>query len=335
MRMTSDATLAVLGSGSWGTALAMLAGTAADEPVALVCRRAEVAAELARTRENAAYLPGIRLPDPVRPLGPETALGGVEEVLFVMPSTGFRAAAAAWVGRLPEAATLVSCTKGIEPASGLTMSGILRELFPRNRVAVLSGPNHAEEVSRQLATATVIGCADEARAEKLQHRLSTPWFRAYRATDVLGIELGGALKNVFALAAGMADGLGLGDNAKAALVTRSLVEMQRLGVALGGRAETFIGLSGMGDLVTTAYSEHSRNNRTGRALGRGMSLEEAIDSLHGMVAEGVPNTRSAFELVERTGVDSPIIREVHAVLEQGKGVREAVHDLLTRDLRAE
>ena len=200
---------------------------------------------------------------------------------------------------------------------------------------MLSGPNHAEEVGRKLATASVVACGDHAVASNLQEAFRIPWFRVYTSTDVAGIELGGAIKNIFAIAGGIADGLGLGDNAKAALVTRGLAEMVRLGTTLGGRAETFQGLSGVGDLVVTCYSEHSRNHRLGRALGQGKSLEEALAAMGHMVVEGVPNTASIHEAANQAGVETPLIDAVHAVLYLGKAPALALAELFSRQPRPE
>jgi glycerol-3-phosphate dehydrogenase (NAD(P)+) len=214
------------------------------------------------------------------------------------------------------------------------MSEILTGQLPRNPVAVLSGPNHAEEIAACLATCAVIGTRDETLARRLQELFTTPHFRSYTSDDLAGIELGGAIKNVYAIAAGIAAGLGLGDNAIAALVTRALAEMTRLGTRLGGRVETFAGLSGVGDLIATCFSRHSRNHRVGLALGAGKTLEEATSSL-GMVAEGVPNTLSIHETAQRVGVRTPIIDAVHAILYRGMPAARALHELLNRDPRPE
>jgi glycerol-3-phosphate dehydrogenase (NAD(P)+) len=238
------------------------------------------------------------------------------------------------VGALREDAALLSCTKGVERGSGLRMSEILAETFPRHPLAVLSGPSHAEEVARRAPTAIVLGCTDAAVAQRLQRAFHTASFRAYTSDDVAGIELGGALKNIFALAAGVSDGLGLGDNAKAALVTRALTELVRLGTALGGRPETFHGLSGIGDLIVTCFSRHSRNRAVGERLGRGEPLAAIIGSMN-MVAEGVPTTYSAHECAVRLGIDAPIITQVRALLDGAASPRDILTNLMTRDPRAE
>lgn len=342
---------AVIGAGSWGTALAAQAVVSSPQlqanvedssaeiqgkaSVALVCRRQQAADAITKAGENKEYLPNYPLPSGVVVVGPEADLSAAKTVLFAVPSHAFRAEVSRWVGKVSETTILVSCTKGIEAETGFTMSEILAEMFPLNPLAVLSGPNHAEEIVKQQPSATVIGCKQEEIAKQLQHRISSACFRAYRSTDVRGIELGGALKNIYAIASGISAGLQLGDNARAALLTRALAEMQRFGVALGGEKSTFYGLSGVGDLVTTAFSEHSRNFRTGRELGQGKTLQQAIDSLHGMVAEGVTNTYSAYTLAKRINMNVPIIEEVHAVLEGQKSCNQAITDLLLRDLKAE
>jgi glycerol-3-phosphate dehydrogenase (NAD(P)+) len=231
-------------------------------------------------------------------------------------------------------AILLSCTKGIEKDTGLRMTEILHQVLPEHPVAVLSGPNHAEEVAQKLAAAAVIGCEDEAVALQLQDFFTLPWFRTYRSPDVKGIEWGAAVKNVFAIAAGICEGLGLGDNARAALLTRGLAEMVRLGVAEGGTPLTFQGLSGVGDLIATCFSHHSRNNRVGRMLGAGQTLAEISANMH-MVAEGVPNAESIYLTSRRHGVRTPIIDQIYAILYQGKPCAAALTELLSRDPRAE
>ncbi len=214
------------------------------------------------------------------------------------------------------------------------MSQILREIFPSNPLAAISGPNHAEEIASGMATCAVIGSDDQELAVQLQELFTFPSFRSYTSDDVAGIEYGGALKNVYAIAAGMAHGLGLGDNSVAALVTRALAEMTRLGVSLGGQTETFAGLSGVGDLLVTCFSEHSRNHRVGVALGQGRTLQEAVAAL-GMVAEGVPNTLSIYEAARRANVRTPLIDAVYSILYENKPAADALRELLSRDPRPE
>ncbi len=233
------------------------------------------AAKLRETRTNARYLPGVTLAEPIQPTNDLHDCVHADVILFVTPSKAIRAVAEQFAKLpVPAETPLVSCTKGIEHESGLRMTEVLREYFPVNPIGALSGPNHAEEVARRMPAAAVVAFNDLAVAERMQPLFSTPYFRAYTTDDVAGVELGGALKNIYAIAAGVSDGLGFGDNSKAALLTRALVEQLRLGVVLGGRRETFYGLSGIGDLMVTCFSRHSRNRGLGERLGRGESLEE-------------------------------------------------------------
>ena len=324
----------IVGAGSWGTALAFpLLGN--HLPVTIWGHDAQHIARVAAARENAAYLPGVALPAELRFTHELDDLRACDLVLLVTPSKAVREVAArlSTVG-LREDAALLSCTKGVERGSGLRMSEIIAECFPRHPVGVLSGPSHAEEVARQKPTALVLGCADAALAKRFQQAFSTPFFRAYTSDDVAGIELGGALKNIFALAAGVSDGLGLGDNSKAALVTRALSELTRLGTALGGRRETFQGLSGLGDLMVTCFSQHSRNRAVGERLGRGERLAVIVASMN-MVAEGVPTTYSAHEVAQRHGIDTPIITQIRALLDGTISPRAAMAALMGREAGAE
>ncbi|HYR57306.1 MAG TPA: NAD(P)H-dependent glycerol-3-phosphate dehydrogenase, partial [Chthoniobacteraceae bacterium] len=262
----------VIGAGSWGTALALLLH---ENKLRLTVWGHDAAhiAQVERERVSAAYLPGVDLPPEIRFTADLDALAHCDLVLLVTPSKALREVAARLSTiALREDAVLLSCTKGVERGSGWRMSEIIAESFPNHAIAVLSGPSHAEEVARRMPTAIVLGCEDSAIAQRLQQAFSTPFFRAYTNDDVAGIELGGALKNIFAFAAGVSDGLGLGDNSKAALVTRALAELIRLGTALGGRRETFQGLSGIGDLMVTCFSRHSRNRAVGERLGGGEPL---------------------------------------------------------------
>ena len=229
---------------------------------------------------------------------------------------------------------LLSCIKGIEHGTGKRMSEILAEIFPHHTIAVLSGPNLAAEVSRELPTATVLACTKRDCAAELQKYLGTPRFRIYTGEELVGIELGGALKNVFAIAAGAGDGLGLGDNSKAALVTRALAEMVRLGTKMGGELRTFYGLSGAGDLIATCFSRHSRNRRVGEQLAQSRSLNE-ITTAMGTVAEGIPTAKSAHECARKLGVETPIIDQVYSLLYQQKPSAQAMEELLGRDQKAE
>lgn len=328
--------IAVIGAGGWGTALAMVLADKTDAPILLWGYNAEHIERMKSTRANELYLPGVSLPENIAPTASiEEAADGAELALFVPPSKALRAVAQKFAqAQPPKTAVLLSCTKGIERGSGLRMSEILAEHFPQNPVAVLSGPSHAEEVSRRMPTAVVLGCRERAVAEEMQALFSDKSFRAYTSEDVAGIELGGALKNIFAIAAGISDGLGFGDNSKAALVTRALAELMRLGVALGGRRETFQGLSGIGDLMVTCFSRHSRNRGVGERIGRGESPEQIAASMS-MVAEGVPTARSAWECAQKLRVETPIIDQVYAMLFEKKSPRLALGELLSREPRPE
>jgi glycerol-3-phosphate dehydrogenase (NAD(P)+) len=324
----------IIGAGNWGTALASI--WAKDgRPILLWGNNAARIARVHETRENVDYLPGIRLPDNI------TATHGLADcteadlIVFVTPSMALREIAI----RVREAGvkdhiTLLSCTKGIEHGSGMRMSEILSELFPSNPIAVLSGPNLAVEVVRGLPTATVIGSTNEKCAIELQRFLGSEHFRIYTSEDVVSIELGGALKNVFAIAAGVSDGIGLGDNSKAALITRALAELLRLGKRMGGKERTFYGLSGVGDLIATCFSKHSRNRCVGERLGRAETLSQ-IQADMKMVAEGIPTAKSAFECARRLEVETPIIDQVYAILYKRKPLPLAMQELLGRNPKAE
>jgi glycerol-3-phosphate dehydrogenase (NAD(P)+) len=284
---------------------------------------------------NETYLPGVRLPDAVQVTSDLRDCSGADLLVFVTPSTALRDVALQLRGIEPNrSAPLLSCTKGIEHVTGMRMSQILSESFPDRQVAVMSGPNLAIEVANDLPTATVLGCGDAACAEELQQHLGSERFRIYSSDETVGIELGGALKNVFAIAAGVSDGFGLGDNSKAALITRSLAELLRLGTAMGGNARTFYGLSGTGDLVATCFSRHSRNRRFGEQLGRGHAVEQ-IRAGTRTVAEGVPTTQSAYECARKLGVETPIIDQLYEILYRGKRPDDALQELLKRDPKAE
>ena len=325
--------VAMLGAGSWGTTLAVhLAGL--GHAVELWSNQRADLAELAADRENRKFLPGIRLPDGVK-VQPElvTALERAEIVVFAVPSQAVRAVAGK-VAKVAKGAVPVCAAKGIELGTLRRMSEVLAEALGGAAPVVLTGPSHAEEVSRGIPTSVVAACADVARARTVQQLFSSATFRVYTNDDVAGCEYGGALKNVVAIAAGVVDGLGFGDNTKAALLTRGLAEMARLGVALGGRRETFFGLTGMGDLIVTAISRHSRNRGVGERFGRGESLESILESMV-MVAEGVPTARAARELGRQQGVDLPIVEQMCAMMFEGRSPREVLDRLMTRELKSE
>ncbi len=323
----------VIGAGSWGTALAVMLG-GNGTPVALWGHDAGRVERMRSSRLNEEYLPGVRLPETITPTASLEDLLDARLLVFVAPSKAAREVSGALAALHPSPETIfLSCTKGIERGSGLRMSEVLSEYFP-NPVAVLSGPNHAAEVARRMPTAAVIAARENGVAERLQSVCSGKYFRVYTSDDVAGVELGGALKNIFAISAGVSDGLGFGDNSKAALMTRGLAELIRLGVALGGRRETFQGLSGIGDLMVTCFSRHSRNRGVGERLGRGETIAEIVESMK-MVAEGVPTTRSAYECAKKLKIDTPIIDQVHAVLYENKSSRAGMMELLSRDQRPE
>ncbi len=324
----------VIGAGSWGTALALtLHHNGLD--VTVWGNEQQAVSRICATRENRPYLPGVPLPETIQFTAELQEIAKSDLVLIVTPSRALREVAArlSTLSLKPEA-VLLSCTKGVERGSGLRMSEILAETLPGHPLAVLSGPSHAEEVARMAPTAVVLGCVEAGVLSRLQAAFSCPSFRAYTSGDVTGIELGGALKNIFALAAGVCDGLHLGDNTKAALVTRSLAELIRLGGALGGRVETFHGLSGIGDLMVTCFSQHSRNRAVGERLGQGESLGQIVSSMR-MVAEGVPTTYSAYECARRLNVETPIIDHVRLILEGLISPADALAALLARDPRPE
>jgi glycerol-3-phosphate dehydrogenase (NAD(P)+) len=328
-------TATVLGAGSWGTALAALL---AERGLAVQFwgRDEALMSSIQATRRNPRYVTELVLPETVAATHRLEGLQPADLIVFVVPSKGMRNVAEQLrqSGVLRGSEVLLSCTKGIELDSGKCMTGVVEEVLPGHVMAALSGPNHAEEVSQKKPSAAVVACADDEVALKLQGCFTLPWFRCYTTPDVTGVEWAGAMKNAYAIAAGIARGLQLGDNAIAALVTRALAEMVRLGVKEGGRAETFYGLSGVGDLVVTCYSEHSRNNRVGRMLGEGLSLAEIVSSTR-MVAEGVPNAESLWHCARRTDVRTPLLDEVYAVLYQGKSPKAALRELLSRDPRPE
>ena len=331
MRITRTA---VIGAGGWGTALAVLWSKRGNE-IILWGHDPARTAKIRTTRENPDYLPGVTLPSSIHVTSDIGECVDSDLIVFVTPSTALRSVASAFRSAQPSSkAVILSCTKGIEHGTGMGMSEVLGEIFPLNTVAVMSGPNLAVEVSRDLPTATVIGCGVAEWTGALQRCLGSERFRIYSSDETIGIELGGALKNVFAISAGVSDGFGLGDNSKAALVTRALAELVRLGSAMGGDAKTFYGLSGAGDLIATCFSRHSRNRRVGEQLGRGETLEQILSGMQ-MVAEGIPTTKSAYECARRLNIETPITDQIYSVLYEGKRPDQAMQELLGRDQKAE
>jgi glycerol-3-phosphate dehydrogenase (NAD(P)+) len=329
--------VAVLGGGAWGTTLAdLLARKPGCEAVTLWAREADVVESVNREHRNPLFLPGALLAPMLRASGePAEAVRGADVVVSAAPSHAVRAVVTQAAPALARGTLVVSVSKGLEPEGLSTMSCVLREVLPREaQVAVLSGPSFAQEVYARQPTAVVAAATHQAVAQRVQQVFSTSYFRVYSATDVVGVELGGALKNVIALAAGILEGLGGGHNTRAALITRGLAEITRLGLAVGAELSTFAGLAGLGDLVLTATGPLSRNHALGVELGLGKSLDAALAG-RATVAEGVNTARSAVALAERHGVELPIAREVSAVLFQGKSPRQAVADLMERELKAE
>lgn len=323
--------ITVLGAGAWGTALARLLQRSAHK-VTLWGYDRQALEDIRHTSRNDRYLPGIELPrEIVLESEISRAIAGPECVVIAVPSKGFREIArelARYEG------FIVSVTKGIEYDTGLTMCGILAKIAAHAKFAALSGPSFAIEVARDIPTAIVAASANLTVATLVQNLFNSSAFRVYTSTDIIGVELGGALKNVIAIAAGVGDGLGFGDNAKAALVTRAIVEIRRLGVACGAQAETFTGLSGLGDLMVTCFSRHSRNRAFGERLGRGEKAA-AIAGATLAIAEGYPTARSAYQLARKHRIVTPVVDEVYAMLYEDKDVRKAVRDLMTRDLKPE
>ncbi|MEW6683001.1 MAG: NAD(P)H-dependent glycerol-3-phosphate dehydrogenase [Nitrospirota bacterium] len=326
----TDRGVAVIGAGAWGTALAhLIAGT--GRPVRLWCYEPEVAEAIAARRENTRYLPGIALASGIAPTTDlAAAVSDAEAVLMVVPSHALRGVFSRVASVLPTEVPVVSATKGIEVDSLALMTDVMRELLPAGRrhpLAVLSGPSFAAEVAKGHPTAVTLACRDPNVARQLQELLTTTAFKLFTTPDVIGVQIGGALKNVIALAAGGSDGLGFGANTRAALITRGLAEISRLGVAMGGQPWTFSGLSGLGDLILTCTDRQSRNFTVGYRIGRGETLDAIVRGAS-TVAEGVMTTRAAYALSRKHRVLMPIVEQVYAVLYEGKDPRKAVTDLM-------
>ena len=328
------AKISVLGSGSWGMALALLLHNNGHE-VLLWSARPEDARKLREKRENPDRLPGVQIPEDIEILTDlERAIKSADVTVLAVASPYIRSTAHKMAPFIRKGQKIVNVAKGIEEKTLKTLSEVIEEEIPQGNVAVLSGPSHAEEVGRGLPTTCVISAHTQETAEYLQSIFMSPVFRVYTTPDILGVELGGALKNVIALAAGTADGLGYGDNTKAALITRGITEIGRLGKKMGAQMETFYGLSGIGDLIVTCASKHSRNRKAGYLIGQGYTMEEAMKEVQ-MVVEGVYSARAARELAEKYEVEMPIITEVNRVLFEGKSAAEAVMDLMLRDKKVE
>lgn len=328
------ANVGIMGAGSWGTALALLLHSNGHHVTVWSINEDEVQM-LSREREHKSKLPGVKIPDDmVFTSNMEEAICGKDFVVLAVPSPFTRSTSRNMCPFIAEGQIIVDVAKGIEESTLMTLSQQIEEEIPQADVAVLSGPSHAEEVGRGLPTTVVIGARTKKTADYLQEMFMSEVFRVYTSPDILGMELGGSLKNVIALAAGIADGLGYGDNTKAALITRGIAEIARLGVKMGGAIESFTGLTGIGDLIVTCASVHSRNRKAGYLIGQGMSMQEAMDEVK-MVVEGVYSTKAAVKLGEKYDVSLPIINKVNDVLFENKDPREAVNELMLRDSKAE
>ncbi|SHI62968.1 NAD(P)H-dependent glycerol-3-phosphate dehydrogenase [Lutispora thermophila] len=322
--------ISIIGSGSWGTANAIsLANKGLD--VKLWVRNKELLEIMMGKRENTTYLPGVKLPSNIKVSNDlEYCCKEADIIVLGTPSHAVRDTVQNIKKYINDDQYIVNLAKGIENDSLCRMSQIIEEYLPYNPIAVLSGPNHAEEVARNMPSATVVSSKYKRVAEFIQDTFMTPWFRVYINPDIVGVEIGGALKNIIALGAGISDGLGYGDNTKTALMTRGIVEIARLGVAMGARQSTFNGLSGVGDLFVTCTSIHSRNRRAGIAIGQGKSVEEVLNSTK-MVVEGVRTSKSAYQLSKKLNIEMPITQEIYGVLFQGFNVKESVMKLMTRN----
>jgi glycerol-3-phosphate dehydrogenase (NAD(P)+) len=328
--------IAVMGAGSWGTAFGMMCADA-GQATTIWSRRPEVATEIATEHTNEGYLPDVTLtPSLDASSDPQAVLAGADVVVLAVPSVGLTDQLDRWGASIPGDATIVSLVKGVDVATMRFGSQVIAETLDCDpaRVVVVSGPNLAKECAQRLPAATVAASPDRARAEQVQAAVMAPYFRVYTNADKMGVEVAGAVKNVIALAAGMANGMGYGDNTKAAVITRGLAEMTRLGIALGGNALTFAGLAGVGDLVATCTSPKSRNRTVGDRIGRGEALDDIIASMN-MVAEGVKSSRAILALAEQAGVEMPITQGVVAVCQAGLDPHEIVTQLMSREARSE
>lgn len=326
--------IAVIGSGGWGTAISILLANKGNS-VYLWSWIQEETDRLNRDRENKEFLPGVKFPENItcsHDMG--ECVNGAELIITAAPSPATRATAKQLSAHVAKGQKLINISKGLEEKTLMRLSEVYKEEIPQAEVSVMSGPSHAEEVSRGLPTTNVVASENIETAAFIQDIFMDDMFRVYTSTDVAGVELGGALKNVIALCAGISDGLGYGDNTKAALMTRGLAEIARLGVAMGAKQETFMGLSGVGDLIVTCTSMHSRNRRAGILLGEGRTLQETLDTVH-MVVEGVNTAKAAYKMAEKYGVSMPIVEEANNILYNGANAREAVLRLMTREKREE
>ncbi|MBR0376459.1 MAG: NAD(P)H-dependent glycerol-3-phosphate dehydrogenase [Firmicutes bacterium] len=320
--------ITVVGAGGWGTALACLL-VSNGHKVTLWSWQQHDTDNMLKERENRAFLPGVSLPAKLEITSDLKAVSGKELVLFAVPSAVMSGVAEQAAPIISRTAIVVNAAKGLVPVSLRRMSEVLQDLLPHNHICVLSGPSHAEEVARQLPAAVCVAGCDKAACKTAQDVFMNSRFRVYTSPDLIGVEIGGAIKNIVALASGVCDGLGLGDNTRAALMTRGLAEMKRLGLAMGAQADTFAGLTGMGDLIVTCTSQHSRNYRTGREIGRGRKWREVLAETE-MVVEGVYATDCAYALSHRLGVEMPITDQMYRVLYEDQDPRTAMWELMTR-----
>ena len=328
------AKISIIGAGSWGTALAKLLAGNGHEVTMWSIVEDEIRM-LQENHEHLTKLPGVKLPDDiVFTTDMECAVKGKDILVLAVPSPYTRSTSRTMAPYVSEGQIIVSVAKGIEESTLKVLADVIKEEIPQADVAVLCGPSHAEEVGRGIPTTVVAGAKTRKTAEYIQNVFMNKVFRVYTSPDMMGMELGGALKNVIALAAGIADGLGCGDNTKAALITRGIAEMSRLGVAMGGHIETFNGLTGIGDLIVTCASRHSRNRKAGYLIGQGKTMQEAMDEVK-MVVEGVYSAKAAKILAEKYHIDMPIVEEVNQVLFEGKSAKEAMTDLMLRDKKIE
>ncbi len=328
------AKIGLIGAGSWGTALSKLAADNGHEVTVWSIVKEEIEM-LQENREHLDKLPGVKLPENISYATElAAAIEGKDMCILAVPSPFTRSTAAMMKSFVKEGQIIVNVAKGVEEKTLMTLSEIIGQEVPQADVAVLSGPSHAEEVGKGMPTTIVVGAKTKETAEYIQNLLMNKVFRVYTSPDILGIELGGALKNVIALAAGIADGLGCGDNTKAALITRGIAEIARLGMTMGGKPETFSGLTGIGDLIVTCASMHSRNRRAGILIGQGKTMQEAMDEVK-QVVEGVYSAKAAMGLAEKYGVEIPIIEQVNLVLFEGKPAAQALDELMLRDKKIE
>lgn len=323
----------VIGSGSWGTAMTVSLASAGNK-VCLWSFEKEITEVLIAEGENKRYLPGVKIVGDVEYTSDDSKCAEAEVVIFATPSHTIRSVAKRFAEFINEKQIIVSISKGFDEEKHIRLTEVIKEEIPYATVLAMSGPSHAEEVSRALPTTNVVAGENKEAVKFVQDAFNTPTFRIYTSDDIIGVELGGAIKNVIALAAGVCDGLGYGDNTKAALITRGIAEITRLGVAMGAKAETFAGLSGIGDLIVTCASMHSRNRRAGILIGQGKSVKEAEKEVN-MVVEGIKNAKAVYYLSKKYGVEMPISNEVYKVVFENYDVKECVSNLMGRSLKSE